>query len=214
MISGDAMTCAGCSMGSDRQSGQDTAGGPLEQHIEPARRAAGLKAACWLSIHACSRSSRSSISSADTVARMSAAGVPGRGEYLNEKAPANPILSTSARVAGKSSSVSLGNPTMKSDENAMSCRAHTNVDDVEIFGGGVLAVHRREDAVRSGLYRQMHVRHQRRQIAMRPRSGCRPCRRDGWWNSATSRRRDCRDPMQQACPASMLARRVPRRDRR
>jgi len=46
--------------------------------------AARLKADCWLSINSWSRTNRSSISVADTVSRMSAAGVPGRGEYLNE----------------------------------------------------------------------------------------------------------------------------------
>ena len=50
---------------------------------------------------------------------MSAAGVPGRGEYLNENALAKPTSSTSDSVARKSSSVSPGKPTMKSDENAI-----------------------------------------------------------------------------------------------
>src|SRR6202008_1588993 len=43
-----------------------------------------LKADCWLSINSWSRSKRWSISTKDTVSRMSAAGVPGRAEYLNE----------------------------------------------------------------------------------------------------------------------------------
>ena len=46
--------------------------------------AALLKADCWLSIKSWSRANRSSMSAAETVSRMSAAGVPGRGEYLNE----------------------------------------------------------------------------------------------------------------------------------
>ena len=82
-----------------------------------------LKADCWLSINSWSRTNRSSISAADTVSRMSAAGVPGRGEYLNEYAPAYPICMTSARVAANSPSVSPGKPTIKSDEKAISWRA-------------------------------------------------------------------------------------------
>ncbi len=54
---------------------------------------------------------------------MSAAGVPGRGEYLNEYALAKPTSAISRIVSSKSLSVSPGKPTMKSDENAMSGRA-------------------------------------------------------------------------------------------
>ena len=54
---------------------------------------------------------------------LSAAGVPGRGLYLKEKAAAKPTASTSARVAAKSASLSPGKPTMKSEERAISPRA-------------------------------------------------------------------------------------------
>ena len=40
-------------------------------------------------------------------------------------------------------------------------------DHVEVIGAGVAAVHGREDAVGARLHRQMQLRHQRRQIAMR-----------------------------------------------
>ena len=53
----------------------------------------------------------------------SAAGVPGRGEYLNENALANPFFDQIARSPPKSASVSPGKPTMKSEESAMSGRA-------------------------------------------------------------------------------------------
>ena len=46
--------------------------------------AAALKAACWPSINSWSRANRSSIVAVVTVSCISAAGVPGRGEYLNE----------------------------------------------------------------------------------------------------------------------------------
>ena len=57
---------------------------------------------------------------------------------------------------------------MKSDENAMSGRARRSRSTRrEIVGAGVAAVHRRENAVGAGLHRQMQLRHQRRQVAMR-----------------------------------------------
>ena len=57
---------------------------------------------------------------------------------------------------------------MKSDESAMSGRAARIVGDQRLVGGDVvLAVHRREDAVRPRLHGQMQERHQGRQVAMR-----------------------------------------------
>ena len=52
-----------------------------------------------------------------------AAGVPGRGLYLKEKAVAWPTASTSASVASNAASSSPGKPTMKSPLIAMSGRA-------------------------------------------------------------------------------------------
>ncbi|MNC95875.1 hypothetical protein D3C83_130930 [compost metagenome] len=54
---------------------------------------------------------------------MAAAGVPGRGEYLNENADAKLTSRTRSSVDSKSFSVSPGKPTMKSVESAMSGRA-------------------------------------------------------------------------------------------
>ena len=45
---------------------------------------------------------------------MTAAGVPGRGEYWNVKAPLKRACCTSDRVSSKSASVSPGKPTMMS----------------------------------------------------------------------------------------------------
>ena len=57
---------------------------------------------------------------------------------------------------------------MKSDENAMSGRARRSRSmRAQIVGAGVAAVHRLEDAVGAGLHRQMQLRHQRRQVAVR-----------------------------------------------
>ena len=73
----------GLQIGGGRRSGRDCARA-FEQHIDGVPIMALLKADCWLSINSWSRTNRSSISAADTVSCMSAAGVPGRGEYLNE----------------------------------------------------------------------------------------------------------------------------------
>ncbi len=54
---------------------------------------------------------------------MSAAGVPGRGLKMKEKLASKPTSSISFMVFSKSSSVSPGKPTMKSDEREMSGRA-------------------------------------------------------------------------------------------
>ena len=57
---------------------------------------------------------------------------------------------------------------MKSEVKARSARAFAQArDQVEILLPRMPAVHRRQHAVGTGLHRQMHVRHQRRQIAMR-----------------------------------------------
>ena len=54
---------------------------------------------------------------------MDAAGVPGRFEYWNVKAPANRACRTTSSVAWKSASVSPGKPTMTSVVIAASGRA-------------------------------------------------------------------------------------------
>ena len=94
-------------------------------------------------------------------------------EYLNEKALANSTFSIKSKVASKSSSVSPGKPTMKSDDKAMSGRAaRISRDKRDVVGARVLAVHRGEDFVRAGLHRQMQERHQARLIAMRLDETC------------------------------------------
>ena len=57
---------------------------------------------------------RSATTSAGTWSAISAAGVPGRLEYWKVNAPANRACSTTRSVSAKSSSVSPGNPTMRS----------------------------------------------------------------------------------------------------
>ena len=81
---------------------------------------------------------------------IAAAGVPGRGLYLNEKAWAKPTSRTSASVASKSASLSPGKPTMKSDEKRdVGPRRAQPLDGAAIVGGGVPAVHRLQHAVRA-----------------------------------------------------------------
>jgi len=99
---------------------------------------------------------------------MSAPGVPGRGEYLNENAPERPTSSMRSRVATKSLSVSPGKPTMKSEVSARSGPRITQpFNDAEIVRTGVTTVHCRQDAVGPRLDRQMQLRHELVQIAMR-----------------------------------------------
>src|ERR1700755_12864 len=97
------------------------------------------------------------MSAADTVSCISAAGVPGRGEYLKEYAAAYPICVTSARVAAKSSAVSPGKPTIKSDENAMSWRALRKRSMTSRYSA----------AVGTGCHRQRHKRNHSRESAVR-----------------------------------------------
>ena len=70
-------------------------------------------------------------------------------------------------MSAKSSSVSPGKPTMKSEVSARSGRAaRSALDRAQIVGAGVAAVHRGENPVRAGLHRQMQLRRKLRQIAM------------------------------------------------
>src|SRR6266540_983865 len=66
-----------------------------------------------------SRSNRSWTTSFGTWSSNEAAAVPGRGEYWNVYALSNRASSTTRSVPRKSSSVSPGNPTMMSVENAI-----------------------------------------------------------------------------------------------
>src|SRR5499427_1801304 len=95
----------------------------------------------------CSRARRSVFTSSAIWSSRSAAGVPGRGEYLNENAPAKPTSSTMRKVSLKSSSVSLGKPTMKSDVKAISGRTARN-------------------RAMASRYSALELRHQNRQAAM------------------------------------------------
>src|SRR6202030_3665299 len=67
-----------------------------------------LKARCCRCTRACSVASRSALTGSGTGSAAVAAGVPGRGEYLNEKACANPISAARSSVAWKSPSLSPG----------------------------------------------------------------------------------------------------------
>ena len=75
--------------------------GPDDDPASPReRRAFGptvpwLKACRCISSRSCSRASRSAFTASGTWASISAAGVPGRGLYLNEKALAKPTSATS-----------------------------------------------------------------------------------------------------------------------
>ena len=94
--------------------------------------------------------------------------MPGRGEYLKENAPEKPISSIRPSVAAKSRFGFAG----KADDEIgrqreIGPRIAQAVDDVEIIGARVPAVHGRENAVGARLHRQMQLRHELRQIAMR-----------------------------------------------
>ena len=73
--------------------------------------------------------------------------VPGRGEYLKTKQFLYRTRRIIASVASKSASVSPGKPTIKSPARANSDGCFGLLDQVEIAGGGVAAVHRLEDAI-------------------------------------------------------------------
>src|SRR6185436_5916274 len=60
------------------------------------------------------RPRRSFLTEAGTASRCSAAAVPGRSEYVNEYTVSNSTSARRSSVARKSSSVSVGNPTMTS----------------------------------------------------------------------------------------------------
>ncbi len=67
----------------------------------------------------------------------SAAGVPGRGEYLKLNACAWPTASTSASVSANSASVSPGKPTMKSPgDGDVGTGVADALDQAEIGGAG------------------------------------------------------------------------------
>ena len=104
---------------------------PVNSTGMPQPTLAALKASCCARISACRRASRSSLTASGTWPAAAAAGVPGRGEYLNEKACAKPTWRTSASVASKSASVSPGWPTMKSDDSARSGRVARRRDTSE-----------------------------------------------------------------------------------
>ena len=85
------------------------------KHRRPrARPSPSCAARCCAVISACSVCSRASAISAAT-AGFSAAGVPGRAEYLKLKACPKPTARIRSSVASKSASVSPGKPTMKSE---------------------------------------------------------------------------------------------------
>ena len=77
---------------------------------------------CCFLINSWSSCNRAVLTSSDTWSR-SAAGVPGRVEYLNEKACPYSISFINERVSSKSLSVSSGKPTIKSPEIRISGRA-------------------------------------------------------------------------------------------
>src|SRR5262249_30851504 len=135
----------------------------------------------WLSsIACCRRCSRCDLIASSTCPVISAPGVPGRGEYLKEKAPEKPTSTTRSSVAAKSSSVSAGEAPQKivlglggeaHNEIGRQCKLRACVtealDDAQIIGPRMLTVHGSENPVRTGLHRQMQLRHQLWQIAMR-----------------------------------------------
>ena len=109
--------------GCARQAGPDAGPAFRTAPAGRGRRRRALNARCCLASSACNSASRSTLTGSGTCSAADAAGVPGRGEYLNENAWAKPTSSTRSSVARKSSSLSPGNPTMKSDDSARSGRA-------------------------------------------------------------------------------------------
>ncbi len=99
----------------------------------------------------------------------SAAGVPGRAEYLNENALANCDLFDQIQASrSKSSSVSPGKPTMKSEDRGdVGPRPADFGDKRDIVGALVPAIHGGKHFIRTGLHRQMQERHQAGLIPMR-----------------------------------------------
>src|SRR3546814_18247349 len=93
---------------------------------------AWLKASCCARRSCCSADRRSSFTPSGTCS-ADAAGVPGRGLYLKEKAWAYPTAVTSPMVAAKSWSRSPGNPTLKSDRKSVG--EGKGVDEGEERGG-------------------------------------------------------------------------------
>ncbi|CFW09073.1 Uncharacterised protein [Bordetella pertussis] len=81
-----------------------------------------MAAACWL-MSACNCCRRRSLTSCGVSSCRSAAGVPGRREYTNENEVSKPTSSISFMVFWKSSSVSPGKPTMKSEDSVRLGRA-------------------------------------------------------------------------------------------
>ena len=118
--------------------------------------------------NACKAASRSDLTSSATWSAAAAAGVPGRGEYLNENAWAKPISPTRSSVAWKSASLSPGKPTMRSVESARSGRAARSRSTACRYSSGAVApVHRPQHPIGAALHRQMQKRHQLRHIAVR-----------------------------------------------
>ncbi len=99
---------------------------------------------------------------------MSAAGVPGRGEYLNENEAEKP---TSLDQLHRVAEIGIGLAGEADDEiggkGEHGLRRAQAIDDAQIIVAGVTPVHGVENAVRSRLHRQMQLRHQFGQVAMR-----------------------------------------------
>ena len=99
---------------------------------------------------------------------MSAAGVPGRGEYLNEYAASVSDLHDKREGGGK---FSLGFAGEADDKIRRKCNilagGTKSVDDAAVIIGGMLPVHGGQDPVGTGLHRKVHERHQFGQVAMR-----------------------------------------------
>ena len=88
-------------------------------------------------IAACNRCSRSCLTASGVGSARFAAGVPGRAEKMKEKLWSKPTESTSARVLSKSSSVSVGKPTMKSVDTQMSGRTARNLRILRLYSSAV-----------------------------------------------------------------------------
>ena len=94
----------------------------LEQHRQVAADAVVVEGALLSFEQRLQRASRSALTGSGTCGSQLAAGVPGRGLYLNEKAWAKPIVVDQARASPRNRRrVSPGKPTMKSELTAR-CR--------------------------------------------------------------------------------------------
>ena len=208
------MTCTGCRYG-ERPTiwpGSRPGFSNSTSKVMPTQRA--MNAACWRSIASCSRCSRSSFTASGKLVHVGGGRAGPRRIFERVGAGEADLGDQPQRVV----EIALGLAREADDEvrreRDVGPRAAYPLDDAQIVRAGVAAVHRFENAVGARLHRQMQMRHQRRQVAVRRDQARRPCRADGSWCSAAAR---CRESPRGAAAAGRASRRGRsrlRRDRR